>query len=106
MSDAWGVNVYDVANRQIAVFDGGVTTGEAYGVTQCHDTIRDKCVLILPTEGVVGVMVSAWPTAVTAKTGEFHSLDEAYPFAERHPEYADAFGVARGVAKALGFEVA
>ena len=44
------------------------TSGDAYDASQTRDDIRDGDVL------VVGIMVAAWPTAVTQKLGAFHEL--------------------------------
>lgn len=44
-----------------------------YAVTQTSDTIADGDVLIVPTHGVVAVMVAAWPTVVYDSFG--HGVD-------------------------------
>ncbi len=54
------------------------STATAYTESQTTDEIKDGDVLSVPSEGVVGVMVSAWPTAVTESTGEFHELASGY----------------------------
>ena len=50
------------------------TSGDAYDASQTRDDIRDGDVLVVESEGVVGIMVAAWPTAVTQKLGAFHEL--------------------------------
>lgn len=50
------------------------STGEAYDASQTSDDIHDGDVLSVPSEGVVGILVSAWPTAVGERYGEFHQL--------------------------------
>src|SRR5262245_42411728 len=52
------------------------STGEAYNASQTRDEITGGDVLVVVPEGVVGIMVGAWPTAVTVTTGEFHGLAE------------------------------
>src|SRR5262245_66200262 len=52
------------------------STGEAYNASQTRDEIKGGDVLVVVPEGVVGIMVGAWPTAVTETTGEFHGLAE------------------------------
>jgi hypothetical protein len=50
------------------------STGEAYDASQCDDAIRDGDLLHVPSEGVVGILCGAWPVAVTAAHGAFHTL--------------------------------
>ncbi|MET7495087.1 hypothetical protein [Streptomyces sp900116325] len=49
-------------------------TIEAYDATQCRDDIRDGDVLVVESEKVVGLLVEAWPIAITEVSGEFHGL--------------------------------
>jgi hypothetical protein len=72
------------------------STGQAYNASQCRDEIRPGDVLVVEPEGVVGILISAWPTAITERTGEFHSLDETADVADLVP--ADSFRVARAIA--------
>lgn len=48
------------------------TTEEAYDAAMSDDTITNGAVLMVRTEGVVGVLMNAWPVAVTAANGQFH----------------------------------
>ena len=50
------------------------STGEAYNRTQTDDKIKNGDTLHVPSEGVVGYLHDAWPTAVTKAHGEFHQL--------------------------------
>ena len=50
-------------------------TGTAYDTSQWNEDIHDGDVLIVPSEGVVGFMLSAWPIAVTEEPGYFHQLN-------------------------------
>lgn len=52
------------------------STAEAYNMSQTWDAIQDGDILIVPSENVVGVMIEAWPVAVSENTGEFHKLDD------------------------------
>lgn len=54
------------------IFEDG--TGDAYDTTQCDESIRNGDVLVVSSEGVVGIMLEAWPTAITAEHGHFHAL--------------------------------
>lgn len=51
-------------------------TSPAYDETQTNSDIQDGDVLIVPDEGVVGIMFYAWPTALTAESGAFHTFVE------------------------------
>lgn len=55
---------------QVHIFE---TTGEAYDGSQCRDDISNGDVLAVPSEGVVGVLVEAWPVAITKEHGAFHT---------------------------------
>jgi len=50
------------------------STHEAYDASQWNDDIRDGDVLVATDENVVGVLIKAWPTAVTGERGSFHRL--------------------------------
>jgi hypothetical protein len=52
------------------------STGEAYDASQCDDNIKNGDVLIIPSERVAGVLVEAWPVAVTAECGHFHRFND------------------------------
>jgi hypothetical protein len=52
------------------------STVDAYDAVNSDDSIRDGDVLIVADERVVGIAVSAWPTAVTPEHGAFHTLAE------------------------------
>lgn len=52
------------------------STSEAYNASQTDDNIKDGDVLSVPSEGVHGVLVKAWPVAATAEHGAFHQLKD------------------------------
>ena len=83
------------------------TTGEAYDACQCDEGIKDGDVLVIKSEGVVGV-ADTWPFAVTVKSGDLHSLKgdatEESVGAEK-PVLAAGWRAARELAIGLGFEV-
>ncbi len=60
--------------QRVVTFDADVDTREAYDMTQTTDDIHDGDVLVVQSEGVVGVLVSAWPCAVGTHHGEFHRI--------------------------------
>jgi len=81
-------------------------TGEAYNATQTDDRIRNGDVLVVPSERVAGILVEAWPTAVTEAHGHFHRFFKPRPDVYAFPsvsgggktynyaaaiEYAEAF---------------
>lgn len=74
------------------------TTGEAYDACQCDETIRDGDVLLIKSEGVVG-LAHAWPCAVTVETGELHVGNLDVLFSEK------SVAAARAVARQHGFEL-
>jgi len=43
-----------------------------YNDTQVREDIKDGDVLVVPSDEIVGILVEAWPTAITAHYGELH----------------------------------
>jgi hypothetical protein len=82
------------------------TTGEAYDATQCDDTIANGDVLLIVSEGVVGV-ADTWPVAVTFARGHLHTPGEGYTLAQCLEGRAAARGIhfAKVIAERLGFEI-
>src|SRR5687767_6226993 len=62
------------------------STGEAYNASQVRDDIKDGDILSVPTEGVVGFLLAAWPVAIVTDLrgpGEFHQIVSG-PMADDH----------------------
>jgi len=93
---------------RVHTFEG---TGTAYDASQCWDTIEPGDVLWVPSEGVAGILVGAWPVAVTRECGAFHTVDPSVvpawdwsrvgDLSNDAPPYHD-YSVAYAVACALG----
>lgn len=60
-------------NVNIHHFD---STYDAYNESQVRDDINDGDVLAVESERVVGILVGAWPVAITKQHGRFHYLKE------------------------------
>lgn len=60
---------------QVWYFDD---SGDAYDATQCRECIDDGDVVVCLKEGVVGVLMTAWPTAVTRENGALHTMAPGY----------------------------
>ncbi len=58
------------------------STEEAYSRTQTDPEINDGDILVIKNEKVVGVLVQAWPVAVTLAHGEFHTLADHVTWGE------------------------
>lgn len=76
------------------------TTEAAYDATMSDDTIADGTVLIVRAEGVVGVLMNAWPVAVTASNGQFH-----HTINPRASGTDKAWDKATELATAMGFPI-
>jgi hypothetical protein len=50
------------------------STGDAYDASQTDESISNGDVLVVESERVVGVLVDAWPVAVTPEHGAFHTF--------------------------------
>lgn len=55
-------------------------TGEAYDASQWDENISHGDVLVVESERVVGVLVEAWPVALTAEHGTFHTIRDPKTF--------------------------
>lgn len=76
------------------------STGEAYDACMCYETIKRGDVLVIESEGVVGVAYT-WPFAVTPEAGELHRLvDNAAGNATR-AEFAESIKAAEAEAAKL-----
>lgn len=72
------------------------STGEAYDATQCSDEIKDGDVLVIRSEGVVGI-ADTWPFAVTEAAGNLHSIDTVgNDHAAAVDNYAHAYDAEKG----------
>lgn len=96
------LTITTVDGVRVVTFGDNVTTGEAYDMTQCYDEIKDGDVLHVLAEGVVGVMVKAWPVAVSEIHGAFHGLASEIDIVEiENGEYEKAGRVALAMAGSL-----
>lgn len=78
------------------------STGEAYDASQTSDAIRDGDILVVEAERVVGILVAAWPTAVTIAHGEFHQLGDQTSWADLEGgRYLDSATEATRLAKGM-----
>ena len=98
------------------------STGDAYDVVNSDDSIRDGDVLVVEGERVVGIAVSAWPTAITVERGAFHTFADGVDLtcvgkrpamhegtlyalpADPGTDYTASVDAARAIADALKFE--
>lgn len=85
-------------------------TDTAYDVTQSeerhHMGIRDGDVLVVESEGVVGVLANNWPIALTEAHGRFHLAAERYRIREMNDgRYAESGDSAERVAVELGLSL-
>ncbi|REE61464.1 hypothetical protein BX257_4043 [Streptomyces sp. 3212.3] len=96
------VTVEDPSRRKPAVhrFDD---TREAYDASQCRDDIHDGDVLVVASEGVVGLLDQAWPVAFTEAHGEFHGPLGVAPREYKDGRYAASIDLIEGIAAAFGF---
>lgn len=74
----------------VHVFPDDDDSGDAYNESQWRPDIKMGDVLVVPSERVVGFMLSAWPVAVTRESGSFHSRQPKFDWARMlsPPSYA------------------
>jgi len=81
------------------------STGDAYDACQYDDNIKNGDVLLIPSEGVVGI-AGTWPVAVTIENGNLHSAKDG-----ELSLYLDEQNMGAGLDKAVatandhGFEI-
>lgn len=85
-------------------------TDTAYDIIQSeerhHMGIRDGDLLVVESEGVVGVLANNWPIALTAAHGQFHLAAERYNIREMNDgRYAASGDAAERVAAELGLSL-
>lgn len=88
----------------IAVHDHFGSTTDAYDETQCNEAIRSGDVLVIESEGVVGILDEAWPCAVTVAHGELHTWNISGHLV-RDGAYRAGLAAALDKARELGFPV-
>jgi len=79
------------------------STRDAYDISQYDDDVKDGDILIVPSEGVVGILVQAWPSAVTEEHGEFHVTHGRWSEVE-DGRYSQIVAVAERIIAAWGVE--
>jgi hypothetical protein len=79
------------------------STGAAYDATQCDENIKTGDVLIIPSEGVIGI-ADTWPVAVTVEHGNLHSPAEGMTLARCLLGRVDPLGDILYIAKAIAAE--
>lgn len=69
------------------------TSAGSYARTQCDDDIDDGDVLAIPSEGIFGFLLQAWPVAISTAFGEFHELisHEHFVADPNNAAYLEAF---------------
>lgn len=85
------------------------STEEAYTATQTRGSIRDGDVLVIPSEGIIGILTEAWPTAIVYAdddTGAFHRIADGAAGDELRKRYkrsiAEAIAIAQSDADITG----
>ncbi|KAB1141389.1 hypothetical protein F7R91_32710 [Streptomyces luteolifulvus] len=81
------------------------STGTAYNHTQTRYDIRDGDVLVIHSEQVVGILVSAYPAAITKENGDLHTLTAPAREIEGGT-YAASAEAAEQIARSYGFPLA
>ena len=80
------------------------STGQAYDSSQCWDSIMDGDVLVAVDEKVVGILLKAWPTAVTKDPGEaFHRFQDTFSW-DGEIGYEESVALARAEIAKRGWE--
>ena len=103
----------------VHIFDPDCDTREAYDITQTDDTIVNGTILVVPAERVVGIMVGAWPVAITVEHEAFHTVitpseiektcqdwtdvDAEKEWVKKKPDYLASLKEARRIADEKGW---
>ena len=82
-------------------------SGDAYDACMSRECIDDGDVLVIAREGVVGVLMSAWPAAVTREPGAFHLMEDGcHMNTTDEGKYCRSYELACAIAQRNGFTVA
>ena len=81
------------------------STWKAYSAAQSDD-MKDGDILIIPSEGVVGIANSAWPMAITKEHGQLHCLGDDYAWEDvEGGKFLKSVERAKEIARGMGAEV-
>jgi hypothetical protein len=95
---------YEAAHAEaICAAHAMADAAQAYDASQFDDTITDGTIIVIRAERVVGVLVGAWPVAVTPARGEFHALAVTPSVANEYAQYTGPWAHAVNLAEAMGF---
>lgn len=85
------------------------SSGVAYDAVQVNEAILTGCILVIPSEGVVG-LADTWPIAITKVSGNLHSMN-GRDWATKVEQNSEATGIAplmfelaADIAERMGFE--
>jgi len=76
-----------------------------YNDTQVREDIKDGDVLVVPSDEIVGILVEAWPTAITAHYGELHRFAPWFMKTVASQRYRRSLRVALRLAGEAGWEL-
>lgn len=81
------------------------SSGEAYDLTQTDDGIKDGDVLVIPDEGIIGILIEAWPAAIIYQEGygpgKLHMVRwDVFLNSRPEKDYTDSIRLAVNVAEA------
>lgn len=92
-----------VADPQIHTYDT-YDSEDVYDITQSDDNIKDGDVLVVKKEKIIGILVGAWPYAITSNVGMFHKFvsDQSWNNME-NGKYLESYKKALEIKKQLGY---
>ncbi len=89
---------------QVWYFD---ESGEAYDACMSRDCIDNGDVVVILKQGIVGVLIDAWPTAVTREHGALHTMSPGYHMNQIDDgKFCRSFDLAASIANHNHFTVA
>src|SRR4051812_12539321 len=71
------------------------SSSEAYDASQYRDDIHSGDVLRVPSEGIVGILVEAWPVAIVGGPGAFHTIEPGAGDGGIREQYAESIALAK-----------
>lgn len=96
--------VTGLTQKRTRMHDHFASTVDAYNETQWNEEIRSGDVLVIASEGVIGILDRAWPVAITVAHGELHTWNRsAHLICDG--DYTDGLALALGRARELGFAI-
>jgi hypothetical protein len=78
------------------------SSGRAYDACQCDETIKRGDILLIESEGVIGI-ADTWPVSVTVAHGHLHTPADGWTLDSCLPKHVDRIAKAKLLAQIFDY---